>query len=115
VLIRLALAAFPLLIAAGGSRPATVVHETVWFRGGRPEPRLFVTQNAAGHCTAPARSTPRAYAWRCFAGGPLFADGHFLDPCFSATPHSTTVICPLDPWSKNVRLMSLNPAASALG
>jgi len=102
MLIRLALVAAALLsTAAGGTGPATVVHETVWFRGGRPAPRLFVTENVAGHCTAPARSTPRAYAWRCFA------DEHFLDPCFSATPHSTAVICPFDPWSKTVRLVSL--------
>jgi hypothetical protein len=102
VLIRFALAAVVLLsIAAGGSAPATAVHETVWLRGAAPAPGLFVTEQVAGYCTAPARSSPRAYAWRCFA------DEHFLDPCFSATPHSRTVVCPFDPWAKNVRLVSL--------
>jgi hypothetical protein len=102
MLIRLALVAVALLsIAAGGSGPATVVHDTVWLRSGRPASGLFVTENVAGYCTTPARSTPRAYAWRCVA------DAHFLDPCFSATTQSASVICPFDPWSKNVRLVSL--------
>ncbi len=90
-----------LALAAGRTEPPTLVHETVWLRGGAPTPGLFVTENVAGYCTSPARSTPRAYAWRCFA------DEHFLDPCFSATRHSATVVCPLDPWTKNVRLVSL--------
>jgi hypothetical protein len=102
MLIRLVLVAAALLaIAAGGSGPATVVHRTVWLGGERPARGLFVTEEVAGHCTALARSTPRAYAWRCFA------DEHFIDPCFSASRHSATVICPFDPWSKDVRLVRL--------
>jgi hypothetical protein len=99
---RLALAAAALLsIAAGRPAPAPVVHETVWFRGAEPARRLVVTEDVAGHCVAPARSTPRVDAWRCFA------DEHFIDPCFSATAHSRTVLCPLDPWSKSVRVVEL--------
>jgi hypothetical protein len=108
MLIRLALAGAALLsIGAGSSEPATVVHDPVWFRGARLAPGLFVTTNFAGRCMAPSRSTSRGYAWRCSAEEQLFAVQHFLDPCFSATPHSVTVICPLDPWSKTVRLVSL--------
>jgi hypothetical protein len=99
---RLALAAAALLsIAAGRPAPAPVVHETVWFRGAEPARRLVVMEDVAGHCVASARSTPRADAWRCFA------DEHFIDPCFSATAHSRTVLCPFDPWSKTVRLVEL--------
>jgi hypothetical protein len=102
MLVRLALVAVALLsVAAGGSGPATAVHEPVWVRGDLPAPGLFVTENVAGYCMAPARSTARAYAWRCFA------DAHFIDPCFSATPTSKAVVCPFDPWAKNVRLVSL--------
>jgi hypothetical protein len=102
MLIRLALATAAMLsIAAGRPASATIAHETVWFRGGHVAAGLLVTEDVAGHCTAPARSTPRADAWRCFA------DEHFIDPCFSATPRSRQVVCPLDPWSKNVRLVEL--------
>ena len=101
-MVRLAFAAATLLsIAAGRPEPAPVFHETVWFRGSAPAPGLVVTEDVAGHCVAPARSTPRADAWRCFA------DEHFIDPCFSATANSRAVLCPLDPWSKSVRLVEL--------
>jgi hypothetical protein len=95
-MVILALAAA--LLAA--PRPATVVHETVWFRGGRPAPGLQITLDIAGYCVSGARSTARADAWRCFAD-------HWIDPCFSATPRSRTVLCPVDPWSKQVRLVEL--------
>jgi hypothetical protein len=102
VLIRLALsAAAALAIAAGPPTPTTVVHETVWFRGGQPARGLLITEDVAGHCVSSARSSPRADAWRCFA------DEHFIDPCFSATAHSRTVLCPTDPWAKTVRLVEL--------
>jgi len=103
VLVRLALLAAALpAVAAGGVVQPTLVHETGWFRSGRPAPGLYVSQKLVGHCTAPARSTPRAYAWRCFAAQ------HFIDPCFSSTPKSATVVCPFDPWSKDVRIVKLN-------
>ena len=102
MLIRVALIAAVLpTIAAGSTGPAPLVHETVWLRGAGPAPGLLVTENVAGYCTSPARSTARAYAWRCFA------DQHFLDPCFSATRRSPMVVCPFDPWVKSVRLVSL--------
>jgi hypothetical protein len=99
-MVRLAFAAAALLSIAAG-RPAPVFHETVWFRGSVPARGLLVTEDVAGHCVAPARSTPRADAWRCFA------DEHFIDPCFSATANGRSVLCPLDPWSKSVRLVEL--------
>jgi hypothetical protein len=86
---------------SGPPQPKTVVHETVWFKAGRPAPGLRITEDVAGYCSGPARSTPRDDAWRCFA------DEHWIDPCFSATPRSRTVLCPTDPWSKNVRLVEL--------
>ncbi len=99
---RLALVVAALLsIAAGRPAPAPVVHETVWFRGSAAARGLLVTEDVAGHCTAPARSTPRADAWCCYA------DEHWIDPCFSATPHSRTVLCPFDPWTNSVRLVEL--------
>ncbi len=102
MLIRSALTVAALLsIAAAGPGQAPVVHKTVWLRGGAPAPGLIVTENVAGYCTTPARSTSRAYAWRCFA------DEHFIDPCFSATRNSATAVCPFDPWAKTVRLVSL--------
>jgi hypothetical protein len=97
-MLRVALAV-ALLPLAGGLRPA--VHETAWFRSARVAPGLFVTQRLAGHCVSGARSTPRADAWRCFA------DDHWIDPCFSPTSRSRDVLCPFDPWSKNVRLVEL--------
>jgi len=100
-MLRVALAAALLPLALGAPRPPTVVHETVWFRGGQPAPSLRITEDVAGHCVSSARSTPRADAWRCFA------DEHFIDPCFSATSRSRVVLCPLDPWSRNVRLVEL--------
>jgi hypothetical protein len=100
--VRFALVAFAVLaVAAGRTGPSPVFHETVWLRGNAPAHGLLVTENVAGYCTSPARSTPRAYAWRCFA------DEHFIDPCFSATPRSRMVVCPFDPWTKSVRLVSL--------
>ena len=102
MLVRLALAAAAVVsLAAGPPRPATVVHETAWFHGGTRARGLLLTEDVAGHCVGPARSAPRADAWRCFA------DEHWIDPCFSASPRSRTVLCPLDPWSKSVRLVEL--------
>ncbi len=100
-MLRVALAAALLPIAATAPPPATVVHESVWFRGGQPAPGLVITEDVAGHCVSSARSTPRADAWRCFA------DEHWIDPCFSPTSRSRSVLCPLDPWTKNVRLVEL--------
>jgi hypothetical protein len=100
--LRVALVALAALATpAGPPKPVTVVHETVWFRGSHMAPGLLVTEDVAGHCVGSARSTPRADAWRCFA------DYHFIDPCFSATSRSRTVLCPVDPWSKSVRLVEL--------
>jgi len=96
-----AIAAVVVSGAAAGTAQTPVVHETVWFKGGRVAPGLIVTENVAGYCTTPARSTPRAYAWRCYA------DAHWIDPCFSLTAHSRVVVCPFDPWSNTVRLVSL--------
>ena len=101
MIVRPALIAAAALSIAAARPAAPVVHETVWFRGGHVAPGLLVTEDVAGHCTSSARSTPRADAWRCFA------DDHFIDPCFSATSHSRTVLCPLDPWSNGVRLVEL--------
>jgi hypothetical protein len=86
---------------AGPAQPKTLVHETVWFKNGRPAPGLVITEDVAGHCMGPARSSPRVDAWRCFA------DEHWIDPCFSATLRSRTVLCPTDPWSRTVRLVEL--------
>ncbi len=86
---------------SGPPQPKTVVHETVWFKAGRPAPGLVITEDVAGHCSGPARSSPRADAWRCFA------DEHWIDPCFSATARSRSVLCPTDPWSNTVRLVEL--------
>jgi hypothetical protein len=100
--IRLALSAIAALsVAAGPPAPPTLVHETVWFRGAYVGRGLHVTEDVLGYCVSSARSTPRADAWRCFA------DEHFIDPCFSATNRSRRVLCPLDPWSANVRLVEL--------
>ena len=99
--VRVALAAALLPLAVAAPRPLTVFHDTVWFRGAQPAAHLLVTEDVAGRCASSARSTPRADAWRCFA------DQHWIDPCFSATSRSRTVVCPLDPWSKNVRLVEL--------
>ena len=44
-------------IAVGSTGPAPLVHETVWLRGAGPAPGLLVTENVAGYCTSPARST----------------------------------------------------------
>jgi hypothetical protein len=104
VAVRVATVALALLAAtaAGAApQPSTVVHETVWFRGAEPAPDLRITEDVAGHCASSARSTPRADGWRCFA------DEHWIDPCFSATSRSRRVLCPLDPWSKSVRLVEL--------
>jgi hypothetical protein len=102
MLFRIALVALALVPAAAAApRLSPAVHETVWFKGSQPAPGLLVTEDVAGHCVAPARSSPRADAWRCFA------DDHWIDPCFSATPRSHRVLCPLDPWSKTVRLVEL--------
>jgi hypothetical protein len=100
-MLRLALAAVLLPLAVAAPRPATVVHETVWFHGALPAPGLLISEDVVGHCVSSARSTPRDDAWRCFA------DEHFIDPCFSATSRSRKVLCPLDPWSKTVRLVEL--------
>jgi len=93
--------ALVLAALAGPPQPKTVFHETVWFKGGQPAHDLSITEDVAGHCIGPARSSPRADAWRCFA------DEHWIDPCFSATARSRLVLCPLDPWSRNVRLVEL--------
>jgi hypothetical protein len=110
MVLRLALVTVALVpLAAATSRPATVVHETVWFRGGQPARDLRITEDVTGHCLSSARSSPRADAWRCFA------DEHWIDPCFSASSRARIVLCPLDPWSKNVRLVELTrrlPSAS---
>jgi len=90
-----------LMSLAGPPQPKTVVHETVWFRGSQPAPGLVITEDVAGHCIGPARSSPRADAWRCFA------DEHWIDPCFSAKARSRSVLCPTDPWSNTVRLVEL--------
>jgi hypothetical protein len=93
--------ALVLTALAGPPQPKTLAHETVWFRGGQPARGLTITEDVAGHCIGPARSSPRADAWRCFA------DEHWIDPCFSATARSRSVLCPLDPWSRSVRLVEL--------
>jgi hypothetical protein len=89
------------LAALAPPQPKTVVHETVWFKGGQPRPGLVITEDVPGRCIGPARSSPRSDAWRCFA------DEHWIDPCFSATPRSRVVLCPNDPWSRNVRYVEL--------
>ena len=100
-MLRVALA---VALSAVAPQPATVVHETKWFRGAQPAPGLRITEDVAGHCVSSARSVPRDDAWRCFA------DEHWIDPCFSATSRSRMVLCPVDPWSKNVRLVELTRA-----
>jgi hypothetical protein len=111
MLIRLGLTAVAAAtITVGPPPPATAVHETVWFRGGRVAPGLIVTEDVAGRCVGPARSTPRPDAWRCYA------DEHFIDPCFAPRSRSRMVLCPLDPWSTSVRQVELVrrlPAAAA--
>jgi hypothetical protein len=100
---------FALVLSALAPQPATVVHETKWFRGSQPAPGLLITEDVPGHCVSSARSTPRTDAWRCFA------DEHWIDPCFSASGRGRIVLCPTDPWSRNVRLVELTrklPAAS---
>ena len=102
--IALALAMLPF-----GSAARPVVHETMWFRGGQPAPGLRITEDVAGRCVGGARATARPDAWRCFA------DEHWIDPCFSASARGRIVLCPTDPWSRNVRLVELTrklPAAS---
>jgi hypothetical protein len=101
MLAAVALTAVLTALFAGPPQPRTVAHETVWFRGGEPAPGLRITADFAGHCVGPARSSPRADAWRCFA------DEHWIDPCFSATARGRSVLCPFDPWSKSVRLVEL--------
>jgi hypothetical protein len=101
--------ALAVVLSALAPAPATVVHETKWFRGSQPAAGLLVTEDVPGHCVSSARSSPRGDAWRCFA------DEHWIDPCFSASARSRIVLCPTDPWSRNVRLVELTrklPAAS---
>jgi hypothetical protein len=100
-MLRVALATALLPIAAAAPRPATVAHHTVWFRGGEPAPALLITLDLSGFCVGAARSSARPDAWRCFA------DDHWIDPCFSATSRSRIVLCPIDPWSKSVRIVEL--------
>jgi hypothetical protein len=63
-----------------------------------------------GNCWTESIALERADAWRCMVGNYIF------DPCFSATPHATSVICnayPTHPVGMRVTLASPLPAHSA--
>jgi hypothetical protein len=62
-----------------------------------------------GNCWTESIALERADAWRCMVGNAIF------DPCFSATPHATSVICdayPTHPVGTRVTLSSPLPAHS---
>ena len=101
-MLRVALATALLPLAAAAPRPVTVFHDTVWFRGGEPAADLTITQTLVGRCVGGARSSARPDAWRCFI------DNYFADPCFSPSSRSRLVVCPNDPWSRNVRIVELS-------
>src|SRR5689334_202638 len=62
--------ALAVVLSALAPTPATVVHETRWFRGSQPAARLLITEDVSGHCVSSARSSPRADAWRWVAERP---------------------------------------------
>ena len=99
----LASAAIAASVSAGGSR-RTVVHHFHAFRNGKVAPGVHVTHRARGYCWEPSNVESRPYAWRCFRGN------YIHDPCFSSTRKSRYVLCPTEPWSRNVVRLGLTRA-----
>ena len=79
----------------------TVVHVFAGFQSGRIAPGLTVTARQSGTCGSPTFADPRAYSWRCFSAN------YVLDPCFSSTARSRTVVCPGRPWGRTVIVLRM--------
>jgi hypothetical protein len=65
---------------------------------------LLVRQRVAGSCWTTSAVVGRAYSWRCLHRNEIH------DPCFSATRHSSIVVCPVRPWSRTVLVIRLTSA-----
>ena len=98
-LVAVALSAVASGATAGSSR--TNVHHVHAFRDGKIASGVHVKQTARGHCWETSAVESRPYAWRCLEGK------YILDPCFSAAKHGHVVLCPIEPWSRQVVLLRL--------
>jgi hypothetical protein len=87
--------------SSGAAGHTTVVRYFHGFKAGGIAPGIQVEQTARGHCWETSALESRAYAWRCFRGN------YILDPCFSAAPHSSYVLCPYELWSRRVLRLRL--------
>src|SRR6266404_5234627 len=101
----IALVAVSLNVVTGSASSATptrtVVHYFDGFKGDQVAPRMHVAGRGGGFCWETALTESRRYAWRCFQGNVI------RDPCFSATPNSSFVLCSAEPWGTSVIRLSL--------
>jgi hypothetical protein len=91
-------------IPASGAAGGTVRHRFSGFSGSSLASGLLVRERVAGSCWTTSAVVGRAYSWRCLHGNEIH------DPCFSATRHSSIVVCPVRPWSRTVLVIRLTSA-----
>jgi hypothetical protein len=87
--------------ASTAASSGTVVHFFHAFQDGKIAPGVHVKQTARGYCWETSAVESRPYAWRCLKGN------YILDPCFSPARHGHTVLCPIEPWSRQVLRLQL--------
>jgi hypothetical protein len=100
--VALALTVTPVTVPpASTAATATRLHTYTVFEHGKLAPGLTVRATVSGACWTLSAVESRLYTWRCLTGN------YIHDPCFSATPTSTTVACPDAPWSNRLLLLHL--------
>jgi hypothetical protein len=82
----------------------TVIHRFTAFEVKSIAPRVSVTAMVTGWCWTISDTVDRRYSWRCMH------DNGIYDPCFSASAHSDTVVCPTRPWKQAVTEIHLTRA-----
>jgi len=104
--VALTLLALPTLADATGDAAGQTTTATVYRAFHANGASVVHTHLRAGYCGSGSETAARGDAWRCFSGNLV------LDPCFSFSRHSASVICPSSPWSRTgirLRLTSRLP------
>jgi hypothetical protein len=65
---------------------------------------ILQTSTHSGRCWTGSSTAMRSDAWRCMTGNEI------ADPCFSANPNASSVVCPQGPWtSAGLRIRLTKP------
>lgn len=107
--MRLAAAAIVALALAASAGARTDTTRIQLYRpvvDGAVAPGFTVAKTARGKCFSGSSADARSDAWRCFVGA-----NEIADPCFSATPPRSWVVCPLNGSPFSTRLVKLSLTA----